>query len=268
MTSWPDDFVQMLVDRGFRVVRFDNRDSGLSWKGSTAPMNQGRQLLATIAPRYAKSEYQLTHMAGDAVGILDHLGIDAAHVVGMSMGGMIAQTMAIEHPRRVLSLTSIMSTTGNRRVGGVAPRVFPKIARLTKRDEATHVERQCELFQIISGSSQDPAESRRRIQADYQRSYCPDGTGRQLAAIMASPDRTDDLRRLRIPALVVHGMQDTLVQPSGGLATAKAIPGARLLMFNDMGHDLPKTRRSEIADAIADRAGLEGAADAAALAVG
>ena len=254
MTSWPTDFIEMLVDRGFRVVRFDNRDSGLSWKGSMVPMKQSRQLLATVSPRFVNSEYRLTDMAADAVGILDHLGIDAAHVVGMSMGAMIAQTVAIEHPRRVLSLTSVMSTTGNRRVGTIAPRVLPKMARLTKRNPSTYVERQCELFRTISGSSHDPVESRRRIEFDFQRSYCPDGTGRQLAAIMASPDRTDDLGRLRVPALVVHGMQDTLVQPSGGMATARAIPGARLLMFNDMGHDLPKSRRAEIADAIADLA--------------
>jgi pimeloyl-ACP methyl ester carboxylesterase len=254
LVFWPQSFVDELVRRGFQVIRFDNRDSGLSSKGTMAPMSTLRQIASTFIRRLARSEYLLTDMARDAIGVLDAVGVSKAHVVGASMGGMIAQTLAIEHPTRVSSLTSIMSTTGNSRVGRIAPRLLRSSRRLLAEDEATFVERQVELFRLVSGSAQDPMEARRMIEASYRRNYCPDGTARQLAAIMASPDRTPSLRSLRVPTLVVHGLADPLVQPSGGIATAEAIPGARLLMFPDMGHDLPPTRHGEIAAAIAELA--------------
>jgi pimeloyl-ACP methyl ester carboxylesterase len=256
LTAWPQPFVDALIAEGFQVIRFDNRDCGLSSKMTGAPMSVRRQVGATIFRRFARAEYLLWNMADDAAGVLDAVGVDGAHVVGASMGGMIAQCVAIRHPKRTVSLTSIMSTTGNPKVGRVAPRLLARAGRLIKTDEATFVDRQVELFRIIEGSSYNEADTRAAITTAYERSYCPDGTARQLAAIMASGDRTTSLGTLTIPALVVHGLEDPLVQPSGGIATAEAIPGARLLMFPDMGHNLPVSRRGELAGAIADLARL------------
>jgi pimeloyl-ACP methyl ester carboxylesterase len=250
LTSWTPGFVEELVARGFQVVTFDNRDSGLSTKGTLKPASMSRQILGTLARRFANSEYKLADMANDAAGLLDGLGIASAHVVGMSMGGMIAQSLAIAHPEKVRSLTSVMSTTGNKRVGRIGLKAMPKLAKLTVGDESTYVDRSVAIFDIVSGSSFNESEARATAQRDRARSYCPDGTARQTAAIMSSPDRTPQLQALRVPTLVVHGMEDVLVTPSGGMATAKAVEGARLLMFPDMGHNLPKKRHAEIAEAI------------------
>jgi pimeloyl-ACP methyl ester carboxylesterase len=250
LTSWTPGFVDEFVSRGFQVITFDNRDSGLSSKGTMAPAPMSRQILASFSRRFAKSEYTLTDMANDAAGLLDGLGIESAHIVGMSMGGMIAQSLAIGHPKKVRSLTSVMSTTGNKRVGHIGFRVMPKLAKLTAGDKASYVERSVSIFKIVSGSSFNDAEARATATRDRARSFCPDGTARQTAAIMSTHDRTAQLQTLQVPALVVHGMEDVLVVPSGGIATAKAIPGARLLMFPDMGHNLPKKRHSEMAEAV------------------
>jgi pimeloyl-ACP methyl ester carboxylesterase len=189
-------------------------------------------------------------MAKDSVGLLDALNIERAHVVGMSMGGMIAQTMAIEHPSRVKSLTSIMSTTGNPRVGRPKTSVLLRAAKLTGGSKETFADRQAALFKLFSGSLYDELEIREVAQLSSERDFTPDGTSRQMAAIMASPDRTPQLKKLNVPTLVVHGLEDGLVQPSGGYATTKAIPGARLLAFPDMGHNLPQARIPEILDEI------------------
>jgi pimeloyl-ACP methyl ester carboxylesterase len=252
LTSWPSGFVSELAGKGFQVITFDNRDCGLSTKGTMVPTSLSKQILATFTRRFAQSEYKLADMANDAAGLLDGLGIASAHVVGMSMGGMIAQSLAIGHPGKVRSLTSIMSTTGNKRVGHIALRAMGKLAKLTRGDETTHAERSVSIFRIVAGSSFDEAEARALATADLARSYCPDGTARQTAAIMSSPDRTPQLKALRVPTLVVHGLEDVLVVPSGGVATAKAIPGARLLMFPDMGHNLPQGRRTETIEAIVE----------------
>ena len=190
-------------------------------------------------------------MAADAVGLLDALGIERAHVVGASMGGMIAQTMAIEHPSRVLSLTSIMSTTGSRRVGQPTMRLILTAGRRPVPTQGDAVEMGIDLFRKVCGPTFDADEFRRLAAISVARSFRPAGTGRQAAAIIASGDRTPALRQLRLPTLVMHGMLDPLVRPSGGIATARAIPGARLVLFNDMAHDLPKTRHAEMADEIA-----------------
>lgn len=254
LTSWPEPFIDALVGRGFQVIRFDNRDAGLSSQGTSEPMPIWRQILSAFVRRLARSEYLLADMADDAFGLLDTLGIDRAHVVGVSMGGMIAQSMAIGRPERVLSLTSIMSTTGNPRAGRISWRLIPKIRRIMRSDESSFVDRQVELFGVISGPSFDPVEARARIEAGYRRAYRPAGMARQTAAIMASPDRTNALRSLRMPTLVIHGLADLLVGPSGGIATANAVPGARVLMFPDMGHDVPANRVGECVEAIADNA--------------
>jgi pimeloyl-ACP methyl ester carboxylesterase len=250
LVAWPSSFVAGLVDRGFKVITFDNRDIGLSTKVDAAPPTKFQSAMVSISRRFAKSAYLLSDMAKDAVGLLDALSIERAHVVGMSMGGMIAQTMAIEHPSRVRSLTSIMSTTGNPRVGRPRTSVLLRAAKLTGGSKETFADRQATLFKLFSGSLYDELEIREVAKLSLERDFTPDGTARQMAAIMASPDRTPQLKKLNVPTLVVHGLEDGLVQPSGGYATTKAIPGARLLAFPDMGHNLPQARIPEILDEI------------------
>ena len=250
LVAWPSSFIAGLVDRGFQVITFDNRDIGLSTKIDAAPPTKTQSAMFSISRRFAKSAYLLSDMAKDAVGLLDALNIERAHVVGMSMGGMIAQTMAIEHPSRVRSLTSIMSTTGNPRVGRPKTSVLLRAGKLTRGSKETFPERQAALFKLFSGSLYDELEIREVAKLSVERNFTPDGTARQMAAIMASPDRTPLLKKLNVPTLVVHGLEDGLVQPSGGYATTKAIPGARLLAFPDMGHNLPQARIPEILDEI------------------
>ena len=250
LVAWPATLIAGLVDRGFQVITFDNRDIGLSTKIDAAPPTKTQSAMFSISRRFAKSAYLLSDMAKDAVGLLDALNIERAHVVGMSMGGMIAQTMAIEHPSRVRSLTSIMSTTGNPRVGRPKTSVLLRAGKLTRGSKETFPERQAALFKLFSGSLYDELEIREVAKLSVERNFTPDGTARQMAAIMASPDRTPLLKKLNVPTLVVHGLEDGLVQPSGGYATTKAIPGARLLAFPDMGHNLPQARIPEILDEI------------------
>ena len=250
LVAWPSSFIAGLVDRGFKVITFDNRDIGLSTKVDAAPPTKLQSAMFSISRRFAKSAYLLSDMAKDAVGLLDALNIERAHVVGMSMGGMIAQTMAIEHPSRVRSLTSIMSTTGNPRVGRPKTSVVVRALKLTGGSKETFADRQAALFKLFSGSLYDELEIREVAKLSLERDFTPDGTARQMAAIMASPDPTPQLKKLNVPTLVVHGLEDGLVQPSGGYATTKAIPGARLLAFPDMGHNLPQARIPEILDEI------------------
>jgi pimeloyl-ACP methyl ester carboxylesterase len=250
LVSWPQGFIDALVNEGFQVVVFDNRDIGLSTKMKSPPPTIRQLFLGLISRKRIPTEYHLADMAADAVALLDALHIDSAHVVGISMGGMIAQTIAIDHPTRIRSLTSIMSTTGNRLVGRASASLIVKLPRLTRVTRETAVDKGVELFRLISGSSFDEAEARKLGQLALERNYDSDGTARQTAAIFASPDRTSALRSVKVPTLVVHGLEDTLVAPSGGIATAKAVPGARLLMFPDMGHNLPKARWEETIGAI------------------
>ena len=257
LTDWPEGFVDRLTAAGFKVIIFDNRDQGLSTEFDWEPPSQIRAVLATLFKRPPKAEYLLSDMANDAVGLLDALDIERAHVVGMSMGGMIAQTIAIEHRERVLSLTSIMSNPGDHKNGRIAPSILPKLAKMKTPTRENAAERSVEMFKLFSGSHYDPSEHLRRTKISVARAFRPQGTRRQTAAIMASPDRTVALQQLNVPTLVVHGLMDKLVRPSGGTATAAAISGSRLLMFPDMGHDLPDQRHQEMVDAIrrnADRA--------------
>ena len=257
LTDWPDDFVDEIASAGFRVIRFDNRDIGMSTEFDWEPPSQTKAVLGGIARRPPHAEYHIADMAADTAGLLDALDIDSAHVVGMSMGGMIAQSLAIAHPDRVRSLTSVMSNTGDRKNGRVTAKLMAKLARLPEPTRETAVDRSVELFTLISGPAFDPVEYRERAQRSVDRSFRPDGTARQTAAIMASPDRTAQLARVTAPTLVVHGLVDPLVKPSGGIATAKAVPGSRLVMYPDMGHDIPRARTAELIGEIrrnADRA--------------
>lgn len=257
LTDWPEHSPERLAEQGFRVIAMDNRDQGLSTEFSWEPPSQARSVLGLMVKRPPEAGYLIGDMADDAAGLLEALDISAAHVVGASMGGMIAQSLAIEHPGKVRSLTSIMSNPGDGKSGRIANRLLPAMARLPEATPENAVERSVETFRLIGGPHWDEATHRVRAQRSVARAFRPMGTARQTAAIMASPDRTAGLRKLDVPALVIHGLADRLVRPSGGIATAKAIRDSRLLMFPDMGHDLPLPRQSEIVDAIrrnADRA--------------
>ena len=254
LIDWPAGLLDELVRRGFRVIRFDNRDIGLSTEFTAVPPTTRQLAAALVARRPRPAEYRISDMAADAAGLLDALGIERAHIAGMSMGGMIAQAMAIDHPERVRSLTSIMSTTGSRRVGQPKMTLVRRFARRPVPTRETAVEQALETFRAISGPTYDPREARALVEASVARSFRPAGVARQTAAIIASPDRTAALRRVEAPALVIHGLLDPLVRLSGGIATAAAIADSRLLVFNDMAHDLPRTRWTEIADAIAHNA--------------
>jgi pimeloyl-ACP methyl ester carboxylesterase len=261
LIAWPIEFVERLVDQGFKVIRFDNRDVGLSTKMSTPPPTRRQVFTAMINRRFAHSAYDLGDMADDAAGLLDHLGIERAHVVGVSMGGMIGQTLAIRHSPRVASLTSIMSNTGDRRRGRIHPALLRRLPSLMSRSPDDAISDGIEAFRLISGPHFDAAGMRALTEEAFLRSYDADGLARQAMAVAASPNRTWDLRRVTAPTLVIHGLVDRLVLPSGGIATAMAIPGSRLVMYPDMGHDLPRPRWEDIIGEIVEntrRAGPDG----------
>lgn len=253
MIAWDETFCGMLADRGFRVIRFDNRDIGRSTKLKAAGLPPRADLMLG---RRGSAAYLLSDMATDTAGLMDHLGIDAAHVVGASMGGMVAQMTAIEYPERVRSLVSIMSTTGSRRVGRPSYRTFGVLFGKPPQGRDSVVGRAVKTFRTI-GSPGYPFEEERVRQIagrSYDRGHHSPGVLRQLHAITASGDRTAALRQLDVPALVVHGKNDPLVNPSGGRATADAIPGARLMMVDGMGHDFPRQLWPDFVEAIAANA--------------
>jgi pimeloyl-ACP methyl ester carboxylesterase len=253
MLGWDEELCELLAGRGFRVVRFDNRDIGCSTMLDDAGVPSRADL---FLGRRARAAYTLPDMAADAVGLMDHLGIESAHVVGASMGGMIGQTLAIEHPERVRSLVSIMSTTGSRRVGMPTLKAFGLMLAEAPRDREGYVERVVKTFEVVGSPAYPTDEERlRRLAGEmYDRSHNPRGILRQMHAITASGARTGALRKLRLPVTVIHGSRDPLVRPSGGRATARAIPGARLRIVEGMGHDLPRELWPIFADEIADTA--------------
>jgi pimeloyl-ACP methyl ester carboxylesterase len=261
LIHWDLELCERFAERGFHVIRFDNRDAGRSTY-IDAPVPNLKRAMAGLR---IDAPYLLDDMADDAFGLLDHLGIKAAHVAGVSMGGMIAQTMAIRRPERVLSLTSIMSTTGERRAGRPKLRVWGVLLRRAPRDKDAAVEYFVQVFGLIGSKGFPADEDRIRALAAeaYDRGHSPAGTGRQLAAIMASGDRTDRLRELRVPTLVFHGRDDPLVPFRGGRATADAIPGARLIGIPGMGHDLPRQVWPQLVDAVAETAARASAPQAA-----
>lgn len=257
LTLWPVELVEALVARGYHVIRYDNRDIGLSTKFTQHGVpNVRKVLLMRLFGLRPRLPYRLTDMAADAVGLLDALGIAKAHVVGASMGGMIAQLVASTWPERTLSLTSIMSTSGNRRVPPARPEAFkalttPPPADATLEQIIPHVTR---IARAIGSPAYPTSEDRlaERIARDFQRSFHPTGSARQLAAIIDDGCRRDRLKRITAPSLVIHGVDDPLVRVEGGRDTAAHIPGARLHEVPGMGHDLPLELVGEIADAIAD----------------
>jgi pimeloyl-ACP methyl ester carboxylesterase len=250
MIAWPDALCQGLAERRMFVVRFDNRDVGLSTHlhdvRAPAPVD--------VMLRRAAPPYTLDDMADDAVGLLDALGLPAAHVVGASMGGFIAQTVAVNYPDRVRSLTLIMTSTGSRRVGrpraGMARRL---LARRSISDRASAQALSLETFRAIGspGYALDEQYLSELAGRSYDRAYDPGGYLRQLAAVLAQPDRTPALRRLRVPALVMHGLADPLIGVNGGLAAARALPQAKFVGYAGMGHDFPRELWSDMEDEIA-----------------
>ena len=258
LTMWPIEFVDALVSRGFRVIRYDNRDVGLSSKfdGAGVP-NVQWLMLKTVLGMKSRTPYSLSDMANDAVGLLDALGIRRAHVVGASMGGMIAQRVAIDHPNRVLSMTSIMSTTGNKRLPRARPEAMKMLTSRPKTDNREElIAFSMRAARVIGSPAFPMAEDRleARVRGDYARSYYPQGFVRQLAAIIADGDRRPLLQQLTVPTLVIHGEDDPLVPVEGGRDTAANIPGAALLTILGMGHDVPLQLVDQVADAIAQHA--------------
>lgn len=252
MIAWPDAFCAELASRGFYVIRFDNRDCGRSTRAHGRPP----VLRELVLRRIEHPPYLLSDLAADAVGLLDALGLASAHVVGASMGGMIAQTIAIEHPDRVRSLVSLMSTTGSRWRGQPAFSILRYLLRRAPTERDAYVTHMLEVFDAIGSRGLHRNRDRLRATAErsFERGVSPAGTGRQLGAIIASGDRTRALSRVRTPTLVIHGTRDPMVNPSGARATARAVPGARLLMIEGMGHDLPDGAWAQLIDAISGHA--------------
>jgi pimeloyl-ACP methyl ester carboxylesterase len=251
MIGWPDDFCRALADRGLYVIRFDNRDIGLSTHlhDAGAP-----NILAIFGGDTSSVAYPLTDLADDTVGLLDALGIDRAHLVGASMGGMIAQLVTIRNPERVRSLTSIMSTTGDPTVGAPAEAAMGLLLAPPATDRESAVQRAIDTYRVIGspGFEFDETGLRDRAGLSFDRAYDPAGVARQLAAILTTHDRTADLAAVSVPTLVIHGSHDTLVDVSGGRATAVAVPGCDLLVVDGMGHDLPRAVWPEIVGRIGE----------------
>ena len=249
---WDDGICALLVARGFHVVRFDNRDIGESTWIDTPGLDIGVAIMSLFDGDTSQVPYDLTDMAADAVGLLDHLGIERAHVVGASMGGMIAQTMAIEHPARVSSLTSVMSTTGEPSVGQPAPELVAAMLAPAPTDRDAAIEAGMAIQRAIGSQEHfDEVRMRSVIERSYDRGYNPAGTARQLMATVASGSRAEGLAQLDLPALVIHGRQDRLVAFDGGQRTAELIAGADFIAIDDMAHDLPRVHWTRCTDAVA-----------------
>jgi pimeloyl-ACP methyl ester carboxylesterase len=239
MTWWDPALCRMLAARGFFVIRYDNRDTGRSTRMA------GRVSRATLVRAFVgapvRAPYSISDLARDAAGLLDHLGLESAHVVGVSMGGMIAQTLAIEAPDRVRSLTSIMSTTGKRTVGWQHPSLLPSLLTGKGDSREEYVAAGVAMARLIGSPAYPEPETSARARGEetFDRGINPAGVLRQMVAVLTQPDRGARLRGVRVPTLVVHGLSDKMVHVSGGRATAAAVPGSELLLVDGMGHDLP-----------------------------
>ncbi len=248
MITWEEGFCELLAGRGFHVVRFDNRDAGLS----TSLDDHGVPDLAAVMAGTSKAPYLLPDLAGDVTGLFDALGFAKAHLVGASMGGMVAQQVAIDHPDRLLSLTSIMSTTGDPAVGQTSPAALASLTRERAATREEAIEQSIAAYRV-TGSPGYPATEeylRHKATRAYDRAQHPFGMQRQAAAVVASGDRTERLRDVRVPTVVLHGDADVMIDVSGGKATAAAIPGAELVILPGMGHNLPEPLWPDIVDAI------------------
>ncbi|MFJ1703752.1 alpha/beta fold hydrolase [Kitasatospora sp. NPDC088346] len=251
MIAWPDGFCAELVSRGLQVIRFDNRDVGLSSHFPDVPVPD---LPAALTGDFSSASYTLSDMAGDTAGLLDALGLESAHLVGLSLGGAIAQTVAVEHPGRARSLTSMMSTTGDPSVGRPRPGAMAALAGPPSEGRAEVVDRMVRAVRLLGspGFESDEEAVADRAGRAYDRSHDPLGVARQAVASLASGDRTPRLRSLDVATLVIHGADDPMCDVSGGRATAAAVPGAGLVVVEGMGHDLPRALWPRIAALIAD----------------
>jgi pimeloyl-ACP methyl ester carboxylesterase len=250
--QWGDGFREALADRGRYVVSFDNRDVGLSTHLDGVHVDlEGIMAAGTGGGAMPDVPYELSTFADDAVGLLDHLGVQAAHIAGSSMGGMIVQQTAIDHPGRVLSMTSIMSTTSEPDYFESSPEAAAALAGALPSDRDAYIKASVERSAIFSSRRYyDRVEAAARAGAAFDRAFYPEGMVRQMAAVRASGHRADGLRNLAIPTLVIHGRDDQLIMPSGGERTAAIVPGANLLLLHDMGHDLPRPLWPLVVDAI------------------
>ena len=256
MIVWPDEFCQRLADRGVHVIRFDNRDCGLSTHldGVAVDLPAAMAAQATGSP-ITNAPYTLSTFSDDAFGLLDALGITSAHIVGASMGGMIVQTMAIEHPDRVLSMTSIMSTTGERPYFESSSEASAALLSPPPSGREEYIERSRVNGKIFGSKKYFDSDRAAELSARaYDRAFYPEGIGRQFVAIGASGDRAEGLRQLKVPTLVIHGRDDELIMPSGGLRTGELVPGSALLLVSDMGHDMPEPLWPLLVDSIASHA--------------
>jgi len=250
MTWWDPALCRMLAESGFYVIRYDNRDTGRSSRGSGRVSRA--MLVRAFLGRRVKAPYALADLGEDAFGLLDHLGIESAHVVGVSMGGMIAQTMAITQQARVRSLVSIMSTTGRRTVGWLDPRLVPMMIGRRGATVEEYIEASVKGAAAIGSPAylEGDEAARARARETWNRGLNPAGVMRHMMAVLTQPNRARALQSLQIPATVIHGMNDRMVHVSGGRATAQAIPGAQLLLVPGMGHDLPPALFETFRDAI------------------
>ncbi|WP_328891075.1 alpha/beta fold hydrolase [Streptomyces sp. NBC_00316] len=255
MIAWHEDFCRALAERGRFVIRYDNRDCGLSTTFDDHPVDMGRFIgtvsSGDIASALAMVPYTLQDMADDGLGLLTALGIERAHVVGSSMGGMIAQTMAISQPARVLTLTSMMSSTGEPDYGRPSAEAQAVLFSPKPPEREGYIAAAERDLVWSSHRYGNPALLRELAAASYDRAHYPAGVGRQLGAMILGGSRADALRTLRVPTLVIHGLDDTLIDPSGGKRTAELVPAAKLLLIPDMGHDRPRELWPEIIDALA-----------------
>jgi pimeloyl-ACP methyl ester carboxylesterase len=257
MIHWDDEFCRELASRGFRVIRFDNRDVGKSTRLTGGkPLTAVELLKLRFLRMPVAAPYKLRDMADDVIGLMDALGIESAHIVGASMGGMIAQELVINYPQRVRSLTSIMSTTGDPRLPQATPEAMAILIAPPPKSKQEYLERFAQTWRVLRAGSfpVDEARDRERAEKNFERGLNPAGVVRQLRAILASGSRKARLASVTIPTLVIHGTVDPLVRPEGGKDTAASIPGARLLMIEGMGHALPVSMWPQIIGAIAAHA--------------
>ena len=241
LINWPDRFCQMLVDQGFYVIRFDNRDCGLSTKLDGVVVDPNAVFAAALTSQEIPPvPYTLSDMAQDAIELLNHLGIDSAHILGASMGGMIAQTLVIEHPERARSLISLYSVTGEFEIGAPTAEAAEALLGPPPTDRQAYIDASPKYGVWQSKRYYDEVAVKREAARAFDRSFYPEGSSRQLAAIYASGSRVEGLQKLQTPTLVVHGKDDTLLPSEGGKRTAELVPGSTFLLVADMGHDLPE----------------------------